>query len=112
MQKAISKILILGAMLWLGVLSGAVIILQTSLQPKIGLIDSQLLVANQAQKIGVLYPNGKLPPEKLQLLANQIKDSTARYAKENNLILVAKGAVWGGDAVDYTPYVIDALKSE
>ncbi len=111
MQKAIGKILILGAGSWLGVLSVAVIILQTYPTPKIGIIDSQLLVTNQAQKIGALYPNGKLPPEKLQLLATQIKDSTARYAKDHNLILLAKGAVWGG-AVDYTSNIIDALKSE
>ena len=41
----------------------------------------------------------------------QIKDSVARYAKDHNLILLAKGAVWGG-AVDYTSNIIDALKSE
>ncbi len=111
MQKAIHKVLILGTILWLCVLSVAVITLQTYPKPKIGFIDSQLLVTNQAQKIGALYPNGKLPPEKLQLLAMQIKDSVARYAKDHNLILLAKGAVWGG-AVDYTSNIIDALKSE
>lgn len=90
----------------------AVVIFKTAVQPKIGFIDSQLLVTDQAKKIGALYPNGKLPPEKLQRLADHIKDSTARYAKDHNLILLAKGAVWGGDAVDYTSYVIDVLRSE
>ncbi len=110
MKKLAYNLLILAVIVWLGLIT--VMLLRTLKQPKIGLVDAQLLITNQAQKIASLYPNGNLPPEKLLQLAEQIKSSVETHAKNNNIILLAKGAVWGGKLLDYTENIIAALKEE
>ena len=110
MKKLAYNLLILAVIVWLGLIT--VMLLRTLKQPKIGLVDAQLLITNQAQKIASLYPNGNLPPEKLLQLAEQIKSSVETHAKNNNIILLAKGAVWGGKLPDYTENIIAAHKEE
>jgi hypothetical protein len=110
MKKLAYNLLILAVIVWLGLIT--VMLLRTLKQPKIGLVDAQLLITNQAQKIASLYPNDNLPPEKLLQLAEQIKSSVETHAKNNNIILLAKGAVWGGKLPDYTENIIAALKEE
>ena len=110
MKKTAYNFLLLAAIVWLGLIT--VMLLRTLKQPKIGLVDAQLLIANQAQKAASLYPNGNLPPEKLLHLADQIKSSVDTHAKDHNIILLAKGAVWGGKLPDYTENIIAALKEE
>jgi len=110
MKKLAYNLLILAAILWLGLIT--VILLLQHKQPKIGLVDTQLLISNQAQKIASLYPNGNLSSEKLLQLADQIKRSVETHAKANNIILLAKGAVWGSELPDYTENIIAALKEE
>ena len=110
MKKLAYNFLILAVMLWLWLIT--VMLLRTLKQPKIGLVDAQLLIANQAKKIASLYPNGNLPPEKLLQLAEQIKSSVETHATDHNIILLAKGAVWGGTLPDYTENIIAALKEE
>jgi hypothetical protein len=107
MLKIILKFLIGIAIVWL-----IVILLLTVKKPKIGVIDSQALIASQSHKIAAFYPNGNLPSEQLQLVARQIKTSITAYAKAHNLILLAKGAVWGGEIVDHTDNLINILKQE
>ena len=104
MHKLTYSFLIL-AIVWL--IAATVFLVQIIMKPKIGCIDLNTLVATQAQKISSLYPNGQLPPDQLQLLADNIKISVAVYAKENNLILLAKNAVWGGELIDHTQDLIN-----
>ena len=110
MLKIMPKFLIGIAILWFTVIT--VILLLIVKKPKIGVIDSQALIASQSHKIAALYPNGNLPPEQLQLLALQLKTSITAYARVNNLILLAKGAVWGGEIIDHTDNLINMFKQE
>lgn len=70
--------------------------------PKIGYVDTQALVSIYAKKLANNYPTGQLPNDELLKVAEHIKRTIARYAKEHNLILLAKGAVWGGELIDYS----------
>ena len=110
MKKLTYNFLILTTILWLGLIT--VMLLRTLKQPKIGVVDAQLLISNQAKKIAELYPNGNLPPEKLLQLVDQIKSSVETHAKDNNIILLAKGALWGGKLPDYTENIIALLAEE
>lgn len=109
MLKIILKFLIGITIVWFAII---VILLLIVKKPKIGVVDSQALIASQAQKIASFYPNGNLPSEQLQLVAHQIKTAITAYAKARNLILLAKGAVWGGEIVDHTDNLINMFKQE
>jgi|JI6StandDraft_1071083.scaffolds.fasta_scaffold183412_2 hypothetical protein len=110
MKTVVYKFVILGMIIWLLVIT--IFLLIITQKQKIGLIDSQMLITNQAQKIASLYPKGNVPTEKLQQLADQIKNSVDFYARANNIILLAKHAVWGGDLPNYTQNIIEANKED
>ena len=77
-----------------------------------GVIDTQSIVAIEAQKIAALYSKNDIPPEKLQIIAEKLKEKVEFFANKQNLVLLAKGAVWGGDFPDYTDRVIEFLQEE
>jgi hypothetical protein len=83
------------------------------LRPKyaFGTIDTNVLIAKQSQILAKHYPHpqGKVSNHLLQQGADQIKEKVRAFAKENNLVLIAKGAIWGGTLPDYTEKVLQAL---
>lgn len=81
-------------------------------KPILAVIDTQALVAIEAQKMAESYPNGKVQPEKIQSIADGLKRKVDRFAKEHQLVLLAKGAVWGGELKDYTEQMIEIMKAE
>lgn len=108
MPKLILNILIVTAILWLGVIT---FILIFGSRANIGFIDTQRLIAHQAQQIGASYPN-QLSQKELQLLADKIKTTVANYAFEHKLILIAKNAICGGELIDYTSEIIALLRGD
>lgn len=104
MPKLITNILMVATLLWLGLIT---IMLWRLPQEQLGLIDTQRLVAHQAQQLGA--SQSQLSPQQMQLLADKIKATVASYALQHKLILIAKNAIWGGVLIDYTPQVIAAL---
>ena len=111
MKKPSAYFLTLGTGLWLLCLT-AIIVLQTVQRPTIGIIDAHALVAIEAKTFAQLYPKGSVPPEALQKIADKLKDAVADFAKEKGLVLLAKGAVWGGELPDFTDLMIEYLKKE
>jgi Skp family chaperone for outer membrane proteins len=81
-------------------------------QKTYGVIDTQSIVAIEAQKIATLYPQNNIPPEKLQVIVERLRQRVESFANAQNLVLFAKGAVWGGSFPDYTTDVIESLKAE
>lgn len=77
--------------------------------PKIGVVDTNLLVAKEAQIIAKAYPKG-VPAGKLATIASKIEDTTVNYAKKYRLLLIAKQAVCGSDLPDHTDNILKLLK--
>jgi|GEM_PF-2341038 len=80
-------------------------------QPKIGVIDPQLLVATQAELIAKNYPNG-VPPDKLQKIAEDIKSTAINYAKKHHVLLLVKNVVWSEELSDHTDNILTMLNKE
>lgn len=102
MQKLITNILVVVAIGWI---SAVTFMLIRVPKAKIGFVDTHELVASQSQQIGHKSPSN----QELQILAAKIKTTVANYALDNNLILIAKNAIWGGELTDYTPFIIALL---
>ena len=78
-------------------------------QQKIGVVDTQQLVAWQAKTIAKDYPQG-LPKSKLESIAAKIQDTTINYAKKKRIVLIAKTAVLGPAVPDHTDNILTMLK--
>ena len=81
-------------------------------KPTMGVIDPHALIAIEAKTMAKAYPNGNVPTKVLQDLAERLKAHVNNFAKEENLILLAKGAVWGGELPDFTDLMIERLEKE
>ena len=83
------------------------------LRPKhvFGTVDTNALIAKQSQILAKHYPKGKISNSILQQGADQIKEKVATFAKENNLVIIAKGAIWGGTLPDYTEAILHLLST-
>lgn len=77
--------------------------------PSLGVVDAQTLVTMEAQKVVKDYQTGVVPPERLQRIVTRLKQKVDRFSCEHNLILFARGAVWGGELPDYTEVFLEAL---
>lgn len=73
-------------------------------------IDTQRLVRAKAEDLASLYKQGKAPPEKLQAMADELKNKAEAFAKKKHLVLLAKNAVWGSELPDYTQAFIHYLQ--
>lgn len=74
------------------------------LRPKhtFGTVDTNALIAKQSQILAKHSRQGKVSNHVLQEGADQIKKKVAIFAKDNGLVIIAKGAIWGGTLPDYT----------
>lgn len=111
MKKQTIYFLSFGAGLWLFAVT-SLLLFQIVQKPTIGIIDTHALVAIEAKAVAEFYHNGNVPPEKLQKIAEKLKNSVDDFAKDRKLILFAKGAVWGGELPDFTDLMIEKLKKE
>jgi len=78
-------------------------------KPSLGIVDAHTLVTVEAQKVAKEYPKGVVPPEKIHSIAARLKKMVDHFASENQVIIFAKGAVWGGELPDYTDYFLEKL---
>jgi hypothetical protein len=83
------------------------------LRPKhaFGTVDTGALIAKQSEILAKHYPKGKVSSHLLQQGADQIKEKVGAFAKENNLVIIAKGAIWGGSLPDYTDQILQRLST-
>lgn len=83
------------------------------LRPKyaFGTVDTNALIAKQSAILAKHHPHpqGKVNQQILQQGADQIKEKVRAFAKENNLVIIAKGAIWGGTLPDYTEQILQLL---
>lgn len=83
------------------------------LRPKhaFGTVDTSALIAKQSEILAKHYPKGKISNSILQQGADQIKEKVRTFAKDNNLVIIAKGAIWGGTLPDYTEQILHLLRT-
>lgn len=83
------------------------------LRPKhaFGTVDTSALIAKQSEILAKHYSQGKISNPILQEGADQIKEKVRAFAKDNNLVIIAKGAIWGGNLPDYTEKVLQTLST-
>ncbi|NBT86334.1 MAG: hypothetical protein EBT45_07575 [Alphaproteobacteria bacterium] len=92
-----------------------ILILFLFLRPKhaFGTVDTGALIAKQSEILAKHYPHPqrKVSHHLLQQGADQLKEKVRAFAKGNNLVLIAKGAIWGGNLPDYTEKVLQTLST-
>eukprot|EP01037_Dinobryon_pediforme_P013635 gene13635-13750_t len=102
--QGLSKIIIQTTTILLILFELTVLSIFLFLRPKhaFGTVDTSALIAKQSEILAKHYPKGKVSQQILQEGADQIKKKVAIFAKDNNLVIIAKGAIWGGTLPDYT----------
>lgn len=78
-------------------------------QPSFGVVDAQALVQFEAQKLAKGASQKGIASEKLQEIAERLKQKVALFAYQHQVVVLAKGAVWGGDLPDYTEMILEDL---
>lgn len=91
-------------------ISGAVIValLIFAFKPSsqtFGVVDVQRIIAEQAKNLASQYPQGQVPKEKLRETVEEIKETLDAWAHSRKIVLIAKGALWGGQVPDYTEHL-------
>lgn len=85
------------------------------LRPKhaFGTVDTSALIAKQSELLVKYYthPQGKVSQHILQQGADQIKEKVRAFAKNNNVVIIVKGAIWGGTLPDYTEQILQSLST-
>ncbi|MBP9728910.1 MAG: hypothetical protein KBD23_02065 [Gammaproteobacteria bacterium] len=79
-------------------------------QPGFGVVDTQALVQFEAQKLAKESPKKGVSDQQLEEIANRLKQKINLFAYFNRVVILAKGAVWGGDLPDYTEMFLEDLK--
>lgn len=79
-------------------------------QPSFGVVDTQALVQLEAEKLAKESPQEALSDEKLEHIAERLKQKVKLFAYFNQVVVLAKGAVWGGNLPDYTEMILEDIK--
>lgn len=77
--------------------------------PELGLVDTSLLVTEQAKHLAQNNPESALTPQRMRQITDNLKDQIGDWCLNRNIILLSKGAVWGGEITDYTQEILQGL---
>jgi len=83
-------------------------------------VDMQLLISKKSQQLALQLTSEKLQgetnnqpsPVSIQESANSLKEDLNTFAATHNLVLLAKGAVIGGDVPDKTQEILELLEEK
>lgn len=78
---------------------------------RFGVVDMQVLVAQQAKQL-VSKHSANVPSQALQAGFTHIKEVLQAYSIEQNIILLNKTLVVGGELDDVTPAILEKLEVE
>ena len=80
--------------------------------PLLATVDMGQLINAQAAQLGQQYPHGNVPSVVMQHIITEMKDQIKEIAKDNKVILIAKGAVLSDSLPDYTTVVKECLANQ
>lgn len=105
---------LIGGMALGGILNGETAWSFLKLAPRLAVVDMQALIAKQSQHLAKTSSNkalgkgsAKISRHKIQEAGEQLKETLEAFAVKHHLILLAKGAVMGGDLPDYTNAIVE-----
>ena len=101
-----------------GVLNGETAWSFLKLSPRLAVVDMQALIAKGSQHLAKNSPNKTLgkgfakvsnhvSSHQIQEVGEQLKEKLEAFAAKHRLILLAKGAVMGGNLPDYTAEIME-----
>lgn len=79
---------------------------------RFGVVDTSFIVAEQAKILAKNNPNTNLTPQRIRQITDNLKEQVDVFCHQKNIILISKGAVWGGDLQDYTQEIYGNLNLE
>jgi|GEM_PF-3342467 len=81
--------------------------------PRLAVVDMQALISKGSQhlaktsSIKALAKAAKVSSHQIQEMSEQLKETLEDFAAQHHLILLAKGAVMGGNLPDYTEEIME-----
>lgn len=91
-------------------LAGAGWMKSTSIQ--VATVDVPRIIAEASQTLAKSYPTGNVPKSVMERIVQHIKETTEAYGRENQLMILAKGAVFSGEKQDLTEQILKVLEQE
>lgn len=80
--------------------------------PRLATIDLQRLISIKAQKLAERYPNGKVPSEKLNNIAESLRQQIVVFSKSKNRVFLNKKIVFCSDLPDETEDIVKLMLDE
>jgi hypothetical protein len=113
-MRKIKRIMLITTVTIIAVIVLGLSILNVLVYPKqtFVVVDTTALITKQAQQVVAQYPKGKIAADELQKIAERLRESVAIFAQQHHLVILAKGAVWGGNLPDYTDVLLKNLTSQ
>ena len=102
--------ILVGFFIGVSMVFGCLRLAKTRYKPSFGIVDTQALVQFEAEKLAKESPQKKLSSEKLEEIADALKQKVKLFAHFNDVVVLAKGAVWAGNLPDYTEMILEDVK--
>ncbi len=102
--------LLIGFFIGVSLVFGCLRLAKSNYEPSFGVVDTQALVQFEAQKLAKESPKKGVSDQQLEEVANNLKERIKSFAYLNQVVVLAKGAVWGGYLPDYTEMFLEDLK--
>jgi hypothetical protein len=74
--------------------------------PEFGMVDTSIIVTEQAKILAKKNPGAAFTAERMRQITDDLKGQMSAWCLNHNVILLSKGAVWGGELVDYTQEIL------
>jgi hypothetical protein len=110
---SIAIFFLIGGMALGGVLNGGSAWSFFKPSPRLAVVDMQALIAKRSQHLAnnssnkALGKASKISNQQIQEASEQLKGTLDAFALKHHLILLAKGAVMGGNLPDYTNEIME-----
>ena len=79
---------------------------------KIGVVDINLIVSEQAKALAEQNPGTTFSAQQIRKITDNIRDQMGSFCHQNNIILISKGSVLGGNIEEYTKEIYENLQVE
>lgn len=98
------------ALLTLNLSLGAYYITKTP--QKIEVVNMAKIISNKAKDMAQKYPGGNVPQPLMQQTIDELKECIEEFGRQNNITILAKGAVLSGDFKDCTHEFVSAQEEK
>ncbi len=105
--------LTMGALCLVSAMSIAALIIASSAKPQsFGVVDTRLIIAEEAKRIAKQDPAAHTSIMKMRAIADKIEEQINHWGKDHKLTLLQKQSVLSGNLPDYTKNILHSLSLE